>query len=179
MRRTSKRTTAPSAAAAITVGLGTVLWGVWKNDPARATGGACLTITALALIGLVLIRGWITDTSAERSRLATAARAKDEERLRYLAGQATQNSERDRMRRDMEYAVERAAAQLRSEQAKLRAEIDAERNALICATFASAYEILKVGFPTRATTRGRAVIPFPAQQPAGSGERARGRDVSR
>lgn len=179
MRVSGRRTTATASGAVITAGLAVVLWGVWRNDPARAAGGACLTITALTLVTLVLVKGWVTDTTAERRRLAEAAKQYDDEHSRYIAAQAALEVERDRMRRDVEYATERAAAQLVAERAKLQSEFDSERNALICATFESAFEILKGGLPAEATTRGRSVIPFPEQHPAAAEARARGRDVSR
>lgn len=174
-----RRITTAATAAVITAGLAVVLWGVWKNDPARAAGGACLTITSLTFIALVVIRRWVTDTSAERAGLAATGKQRDDERSRYIAAQAAMAVDRDRMRRDAEYAAEQAAAQLEAERVKLRREFDEERNELVCKSFAAAFEILKSGLPDDAATRGRAVIPFPDQRPAGGAARARGRDVSR
>ncbi|MEV8477838.1 hypothetical protein [Streptomyces sp. NPDC051173] len=171
-----ERTTATAATTVLAIGITVVLVGVLTSDPARAAGGACLTITALTLIALRLIRTWITDTAAERSRIQDAIRAADIERMRYLAAQSALGVERDRMRRDAEEATRHSSKQIKAEHARLREQFEEERAALISETFEAAFSMLTTGrlMDSLAHTHGRAIIPFPIE-PA----RTHGRDISR
>ncbi|MFJ4990015.1 hypothetical protein ACIP9H_40245 [Streptomyces sp. NPDC088732] len=179
--RSGTKTTAAVAAVVLPIGITVILWGVWLEEPARAIAGACLALTASALIALHLIRGWVTDTTAERARLAESTRRADDEYDRYVAGRAAQTAERERMRRDTEMAAAAMARQLDSERRKMQDQFDAERSDLIARTFATSFELLQHGLPTPSQGRDRSrdvVIPFPAQHPA-EVEQSRGRDVSR
>ncbi len=69
-------------------GLSVVLYGIVHDDLARALGGGCLTIAALAIVALVLIRQWIVDTSAERHALIKAQAQAQGEYSRYIALEA-------------------------------------------------------------------------------------------
>lgn len=177
--RSGTKTTAAVAAVVLPIGIAVILWGVWLEEPARAIAGACLALAASALIALHLIRGWVTDTSAERTRLAVATQRAADEHDRYVAGRAAQAAERERMRRDTELAAASLAKQLDTERKRMQDHFDAERSALIAETFAKSFELLQRGLPVQQQGREReVVIPFPAPHPAES-ERVRGRDVSR
>lgn len=174
-------------------GIGVVVVGILRNEPLRAAGGACLTITALTLVGLTVAKGWITDTSAERERmrneldaererLRTDERAAMNDRVKYLAAQAAIGVERDRMRRDRADEVAQLAAQLAAERAKMRDQFEEERNQVVQDATEAAWTIWKQcgGLPLPTPGHDRAVIQFPMAAPhphPETGVRARGRDA--
>lgn len=169
------RTTAVAAAAIMIVGIGIIAYGIVANDLARSLGGACLTMTALTLLALVAIRRWVTNTSAERARLAEATREVEAERLRYLAGQAAQEQERARLRRDIAASARKMAKQLDDDRARLAAEFEEKRAQIICDTFASTYRLAREDRISAEREQHARVVQFPEQETA----RARERGVSR
>ncbi|MEE4489379.1 hypothetical protein [Streptomyces sp. BE230] len=167
------RTTAVAAATVMLTGMAIIVYGVITNDLARSLGGACLTMTALTLIALVAIRRWITNTSAERARLAEATREVEAERLRYLAGQAAQEQERARLRRDIAAASRKLAKQLEIERARLAAEFEEKRAQVICDTFAATYRLAREDRITAEREQHATVVQFPEQETARARDRGR------
>ncbi|KAB7850200.1 hypothetical protein [Streptomyces mobaraensis] len=153
--------------------------GTATSDPARAAGGACLTITALTLLALRLIRTWVTDASDERSRAQQAVQRADEDRVRYVAAQAALEVERDRLRRDTEDIVQKAEEERIALHAKLHQEFEERRGQLIAETFEAAFRILKAGDLPVQGAQGKEVIPFPSLDRLGSRPTTPGRDISR
>lgn len=171
------RTTAAAAAVILIAGVGVIVVGVVTNDFARSLGGACLTMPALTLFALVSIRRWVTNTAAERARLAQATREVEDERLRYVAAQAAQEQESARLRRDAAAEIQQAKARLDVERVAMEAEFEERRNALICKTINdTVVEIINGRLAPPAPTHGR-VIDFPGQ--LADREQARERGVSR
>lgn len=178
------KATVRASAVVITGGLGVVVAGIVRNEPARAAGGACFTITALTLIALTLIRRWITDTSADRERMRTDLAAERErlradecvatgERVKYLAAQAALGVERDRMRRDRAADVEGVAAQLAAERERLSDQFEEARNQVVQEASEAAWQIfLQGGLPVPA--KGRTVLPFPSSAHMEPGAQVRG-----
>lgn len=158
----------------MTVGISVVLYGVAVNDLARSLGGACLTMTALTLLALVAIKRWITDTSAERTRLADATREQDSERVRLFALQAALEQERQRLLRDAAADREQNAARLEAERASLREQFEDERAALMCESVETAYAMFKAGLLDAPRAASVAVLSFPDQSPQRAAERTRG-----
>lgn len=174
------RTTVVSGAIVLAVGLAIVLWGVITNDIARSVGGVCLTMTSLTLSACVAIRGWVTNTGAERARLGDSQRETDADRMRYVAAQAALEVERQRLQRDAAAEREQLTARLKVERDAMRTSFEEERAKLIVDTFEAAVKmvvrdrLLEEGRPE--TGHGR-VIDFPAQ-PAAEREQARERGIS-
>lgn len=128
------RATAIAGTLVLAGGVSIILYGILRNDLARALGGACLAMTALTLVALIAIRRWVTDTSDERRVLAAAQRHAEGERSRYFAAQAALENEQGRLNRDM--AAERAAltTRLMAEREAVAAEFEERRAALIAET---------------------------------------------
>lgn len=169
------RTTAVTAAAVMFTGMAIIVYGVVVNDLARSLGGACLTMPALTLVALVVIRRWVTNTAAERERLAQATREVEAERLRYVAGQAAQEQESTRLRRDAAAAIDRAQRQVEVEREAMEVAFEERRAKLICDTVQATYLLARedrIDLEQQAHAR---VVQFPMQEQA----RARERGVSR
>lgn len=147
---------AAGAAVILTAGLGTVAVGILRSDPAKAAGGACLTVTAITLVALCIIRRWLTDTADERGRLADATAAANEERTRYVACLAAVEAERARVRRDAGIEATRQRAQLDAERDSMRDEFEAQRHELVIDTFQTAVLMERAGLliepPTASVT---------------------------
>lgn len=167
------RTTAVAAAAVMCTGMTIIVYGVVVNDLARSLGGACLTMTALTLIALVAIRRWVTNTSVERARLAEATREVEAERLRYVAGQAAQEQESTRLRRDAAAALQRAARQIEVERAVMAEAFEEKRAKLICDTIEATYLLAREDRLTAEQERREhaKVVPFPEQEQVRARER--------
>lgn len=162
------------AKVALAAGILLATSGAWTGHPPVTVTGQCLTVGSLTLIALTVIRGWITDTSAERARLLASVRQADETRGQYIAAQSALASERDRMRRDADYEAAACAALLATERTKMQDEFDEQRAEQICQTFEAAFKMFQAGIcksPRRGT---RAVIPFPTPSPQPDGQTVRG-----
>ncbi|WP_141724702.1 hypothetical protein [Streptomyces niveus] len=160
--------------------MGVVLYGVAVNDLSRALGGACLTMTTLTLIALVAIRRWTTNTDNERRRLADATREADNERMRYMAGLAALELERQRVQRDADADREHTAARLKVERAAMRDQFEADRAVLICESLDTAFHLVRSGaFEGPITTRRGTVIGFPAPITQRAQETSRDRGATR
>ncbi|NDZ63620.1 hypothetical protein [Streptomyces cyaneofuscatus] len=164
LKKTS-RATAAGAALITSAGLAIVLYGIITENLERTVGGAIFTMTALTLIALVLIRRWVTNTTAERQRLSDATRERDTEHMRYLAAQAALEVERGRLRRDAIVEREQLAARLAAEQASMRAQFEEERNQLTIRTFKATAQMIHDGLldPGNPGSLAR-LIEFPTRQ---------------
>lgn len=170
------RATAGAAGTATTGGLVVVLYGTLDDNLARTLAGTCLTLVALTVLALVLIRQWIVDTRDERRILAAAQRQAEGERTRYIASQAALENEQGRLNRDM--AAERYAltARLNAEREKLAAEFEERRAALIAETMEVTVRMMRDGKLAPAPSTTGNLIPFPHQHPQPETTRARSRE---
>ncbi|MZF56883.1 hypothetical protein GTX53_24145 [Streptomyces sp. SID5594] len=176
--KTTSRATAAGAALITSAGLAIVLYGIITENLERTVGGAIFTMTALTLIALVLIRRWVTNTTAERQRLSDATREKDTERMRYLAAQAALEVERGRLRRDARTEREHLTARLAAERAAMSAQFEDQRAELVCKTMETTVQLYRDGhFDPGAPAPYAQVISLPnlthqradAAQPRGRG----------
>ena len=170
------RTTAVAGAAVLLGGMAVILYGVIVDDISRSVSGACLTMPALTLIALVMVRRWVSDTRDERRFLAAAQRDAEQERSRYVAAQSALEGERSRLARDQ--AAERAqlAAKLLAERGAMQAEFEEQRATLAAETVEATVLMFRDGkFAPDTLPRGR-VIRFPKQEPGASTERGRARE---
>jgi hypothetical protein len=142
-------------------GILVTLFATLRNDPARAAAGSAVTITALTMFALPVIRKWILDASDMREQQCVARRETEAERLRYAAGLAAAEGERERLRQDMAYESKRAAARLATERAALQQQFADERTQLIAETFDAAVRMVQDGL-LDAPARDRSVVRFPA-----------------
>lgn len=171
------RTTAIAAVVAMLAGLSAVLYGIAHHDVPRAIGGFTLIVTALTVIGLLVIRGWVTNTAEERRSLAETQRHAERLKDTYLAERAALENERGRLVQDM--AAERAtlADLLKSERAAMEAEFAERRDDLIAETMEVTFLMHRDGkFAPDPAVIGK-LIRFPDQQP--QRERPRGHGVVR
>lgn len=172
-RTIGPRTMATVGGVVLLGGLVVILYGILRNDLARSLGGACLAITALTLIALVIIHRWIVDTQAERLALAESRQQADAERTRYFALEAALENERGRFARDM--AAERAAlgVRLKVECDALQAEFEEQRAALVCETMEATALLMHSGKFTAGPPTAGNLIQFPDQQREQAEERSR------
>lgn len=175
------RATAVGAALVVSAGLASVTYGIAANDLPSAVGGAIFAVCALTLIALVVIRRWVTDTTAERRRLDDAVRAADDDRMRYTAALAGVEVERSRLRRDAAAAEHQLAARLNAERAALDEQFEEARAQLIVDTTVATLELVERGFPNiSAADLGARIIGFPtAGQRTPADEPARGHGATR
>ncbi|MHB9857694.1 hypothetical protein [Streptomyces sp. YIM S03343] len=167
-----------AGAAVLLAGLSVITYGVITDDISRSVSGACLTMPALTLIALVMVRRWVSDTRDERRVLADARLAAEQERFRYVAGQAAQETEQGRMSQAQAAERARLTAQLKRERAAMQAEFEEQRASLISETMEATVLMFHDGkFTPDMLPRGR-VIRFPKQDPAaGQPERSRAHGV--
>lgn len=163
------RATIATGTGALLAGAAVTLHAVARSNPAQALGGLCLTTVGLALIALLVIHHWFTNTSEERRTLAERTRAAEDEQNRYVSLEAALENEQGRLARDM--AAERAALAVRlaTEREALRSEFEERRASLIAETMEATVRMYRNGkFAPQPAAKGN-LIPFPQQQP----ERAR------
>lgn len=125
------------AASTVTLiaGIATTAIGLIVGDTSKSASGASITIIGLATLSLIVVRRWVTDTSAERGRLAAATTAAHNEEARYMAGVAAVDAERARVRRDATALAQHQLTQLAAEREKLRCEFDADRERISTEAF--------------------------------------------
>jgi hypothetical protein len=166
------RATATTAGTVLLGGLSLTLYGALRNNFAHSLGGTCLTITALTVIALVIIRRWIVDTSNERHRLAENERRAQDEYASYIALKAALENEQGRLRQDI--SAEHAAIneRLKAERAKMEADFEERRATLISETMTTTFLMIRGNkFAPDVASAGK-LIPFPQQEP----ERQRARE---
>jgi hypothetical protein len=158
------RTMAGAGGAATVGGLSVVLYGTLNNDVTRTIGGTCITIVALTIVALILLRHWIVDTSEERRILGAAQRAAQAERARYFAAQAALENEQGRLHQDM--AAERASltARLQAEREAMAAEFEEQRASLVAETMEATFLMFHNGKFAPAAQRENKVIQLREHQ---------------
>jgi hypothetical protein len=164
----SARSANIAAAASLITGLGIAGYGTLTDDLARTVAGSCLLTIALLLAALLSIRGWIIDTQSEREALARAISNADDERVRYVAGLAALEMERQRVLRDGAIEREQNLAHLKAARAALREQFEEERTRLICESLETAVKLIAGGLlEDRPEPAGHAKIismPAPTRQ---------------
>jgi hypothetical protein len=120
-KRNATGAAATAAAVILTAGFSIIVTGIVQDDPAKAVCGACVAITALTCVALIIVRRWITDTTAER--------------VRYVANLSALDAERTRVRRDAAAAASRQRAQLNAERERMLDEFERERERITCEAF--------------------------------------------
>jgi hypothetical protein len=138
---------------------------VVRQDLARSLAGACLLLTSLTFIALALVHRWITDVSDQRRTLAEAQAAAEGERSRYFALEAALEGEHARLSRDLAAKEARLAAQVDAERRALEATFEARRAELICETTDAVVKMIHGGKLAPAPAAPGNIIRFPAQQP--------------
>lgn len=170
---------ATTATAAMAAGLAAVLQGSLRGDLARALGGTCLTLVALTVIALILIRRWIVDTSEERRLLAASQRQAQAERYKYFACQAAMEVEQGRLARDRAIEQRADAARLQVEREAMAAEFENKRADLIVETMRATFQMIySRKFAPDQTPMG-SLIEFPKQHPQQERSRSREHGVVR
>jgi hypothetical protein len=172
------KATAIAGAAVLLSGLSVILYGIVRGDVSQAVSGACLTMPALTLIALVMVRRWVTDTKDERAILAASQREAQAERARYLAAQGALDGEMSRLRQDM--AAERAALkeQLKVERKAMEDEFARARGELAAEAMNIAVSWVVDGKLRPPEQQRDNLIRFPhqTQQPESRAEPARSRE---
>lgn len=167
------RATATAAGTILLGGLSTILYGIIRDDLARAVGGAFLTVIALTFIALVVIRRWIVDTSNERLALAAATTKAQDERTRYMALKAALENEQGRLRQDVLAELAAINERLAVEGRKMDDDFEERRNDLISKTMEATVRMFHNGKFAPEAPCG-SVIPFPQQEPHRQREREHG-----
>jgi hypothetical protein len=159
------RATATAAGTILLGGLSIILYGIIRDDLARAVGGAFLTVIALTFIALFVIRRWIVDTSNERVALAAATTKAQDECARYIALQAALENEQGRLRQDVNAELAALNERLEVERRKMDADFEERRNDLISRTMEVTVRMFHKGKFAPEAARSGSVIPFPQQEP--------------
>lgn len=180
MERRGARATTAVCVAVLLVGLSVLVYGIIRNDLARSFGGACLTVPALTVLALLVIRRWVVDASSERLALAEAQREAEAEQSRYLAARAALENEQGRLTRDMTAERIALAARLKAERDQLQTEFDARRGELMAEAMEVTMRMVRGGklAPAQPPSDNLIRFPgqFPVQQDAPQPERARSRE---
>jgi hypothetical protein len=172
----TRATTGAAGVAALT-GITLTGHGILRASIPQAVGGSCLTMAALIIIALVLIRRWVSDTRDVRNALAATQREVERERSRYFALQMALEGEQGRLTRDMATERRRIAAILIREREKMDADFEEKRAALISETVEATVLMIHNGKLAPNTPATGQLIHFPTQQqPAPATERARSRE---
>ncbi|TGZ14677.1 hypothetical protein DV517_61600 [Streptomyces sp. S816] len=160
----SVRATAAAATALSSTGLALTGLGVLRNNVPHAVGGSCLVATGIAVVALILIRTWITDTSDARNALAAAQRDAEKERSRYFAAQAALENEQGRLRQEVNAEQQRIASILATEREAMNIMFEEKRAALVSETMEVTVRMFRNGdFAPDTLTTGR-LIQFPKQE---------------
>jgi hypothetical protein len=168
----STRATAATAGMILLGGLPLTLYGVIRDDFTRTVGGTCLTITAVIVIALLVIRQWVVNTSNERRRLAEDQRRTQDEYTSYIALKAALVAEQGRLRQDISAESAALTARLAVERSKMEADFEEQKATLISETMEATVRMFHNGkFAPEAAAAGK-LIPFPQQEP----ERQRARE---
>ncbi|MFF7452168.1 MULTISPECIES: hypothetical protein [unclassified Streptomyces] len=177
MERTNgTKVLATTATLAMAGGLAAVLYGTLRADLARALGGTCVTLTALTIIALILIRRWIVDTSHERQILAASQRETQNQKSMYIAAQAALEVEQGRLTRDRAAQLRADAARLKAERAAMDAEFEEKRAELVTQTMEATVLLIRSGKATAPAATENKVIQFPSQHAQAHPTRERSRE---
>lgn len=170
------RVTAGTAATILTIGVSVVLYSTLHNDPSRVLLGTCITLSALTVIALILIRHWIGDTSEERRLLAASQREAQAERSRYFAAQAALEVEQGRLTVDRSTQLRADTKRLQVEREKMTADFEERRAALVSETIEEVVSMIVNGKLAPESPTENKVIQFPHQHSHPQPERARSRE---
>lgn len=168
-----------AAAAAATVmfgGLALALNGIATNQVPRSVGGVGAIMTGLATVMLIVIHKWVTDTRTERHLLATAQREAQEERSLCIAAQSALESERTRMRRDLDAEHAALLERARVEREALDDEFEERRGELVNETMEATVRMFYDGKFAPDVRRRGTLIQFPQQQPQEQSHQSRSRE---
>ncbi|MFE2747372.1 hypothetical protein ACFXKX_24090 [Streptomyces scopuliridis] len=168
-----------ASSAAIFAGAALLTFGVMAESLSRTIAGVAITISAALASSLRVVHRWITDTADERRALLDAQLRADDERAKLVAAQYALEAERKRIRIDAIAAGRRADEALQLQTAMLVQRFEEDRAGLAAESLEAALRMIVEGKllePGRPAARGRAVIPFPLQNP--EHERTRDRDIS-
>jgi hypothetical protein len=159
------RATATTAGTVLLGGLSLTLYGIVRDDTAHALGGTSITVTALTVITLLVIRRWVVDTRDERRRLAKSERRTQDEYASYIALKAALEVEQGRLRQDISAEHAALSERLTVEHAKMETDFEEAKAALIAETMEATLRMFDGGkFAPTATGAGK-LIPFPQQEP--------------
>lgn len=156
-----------AAATAATVmfgGMALALNGIATSQVPRSLGGVGAIMIGLTMVVLLVIHKWVTDTRAERSRLAAAQREAQEERSLCIAAQSALESERTRMRRDLDAEQVALLERARVEREALDDEFEERRAALICETMETTFLMVHNNKFAPDVPRRGTLIQFPQQE---------------
>lgn len=148
----------------LAAGLVLCVSGAIRGSLPHSLGGTSLTMVALTLIALALIRSWVIDTRHEREDLAAARRDAEAQERKFFALQAAQESEMARFNRDMNVERARITKMLFVEREAMQAQFDEERLQLSKDAFRMGVEMERSGAlkPDKAAAPDN-LIPFPEQ----------------
>lgn len=174
----SSKAAVATAAGILISGFAVIIRSASAHNAAGSIGGACLVMTGLSLVILILVRFWICNTNEERRMLAAAQREAQSERSRYFAAQAAHTNELGRNRREMAAERARLTATLKAERAKMQAEFDNTRAKELSEAFQTGAEMERAGvFKKRQQPPRGNLLKFPKKQPsAPEAERERSRE---
>jgi hypothetical protein len=144
------------AAAGITIGTAGLAYTVPTGHTEGSVLGAAVLVVSAIAISVRVVLTVITDTSAEKARLT-------DERLTYLAAQAALESERTRIRQDLEAGARASAQQIRAERAAMRQQFEEERHAVQRHGFEVGVRLALGGGLTAEGEIPANVLPFPTR----------------
>lgn len=153
-----------TAATVMFGGMALAFNGIARNEVPRSLGGVGAIMIGLTAIVLLVIHKWVTDTRAERSLLAAAQREAQEERACCIAAQSALESERTRMRRDLDAERVTLLERSRVEREALDDEFEKRRGELVNQTMEATVKMFYNGKFAPGTRRGGTLIPFPQQE---------------
>lgn len=156
---------AVTAATVMFGGMALALNGIATSQVPRSLGGVGAIMTALTMVVLLVIHKWVTDTRTERALLAAAQREAQEERARYIAAQSALESERTRMRRDLDAEHVALLERARVEREALDDEFEERQSDLVNETMEATVRMFYDGKFAPDVRRRGTLIQFPQQQP--------------
>lgn len=171
------RTTTAAGVTLVVAGLALCADGVIRDKGTDALAGAALTFTALTVVALSLIHRWMTDTRAERCRLARDEERALEERATFFALKAHNEAEMTRMHRDVIAERARNAAALAAERAEMYAQVEKDRLQIETRAFQTGVLFERAGMlEPEAAPKATNLIPFPKPAPAAEPQQERSRE---
>ncbi|MEV7389558.1 hypothetical protein [Streptomyces sp. NPDC091215] len=173
------RATTAAATVLLAVGLALSTHGALNGSGAHAMAGAAVTFTAITAIALCMIRRWVTNTSAERARLARAEERAEEKQLKFVALQGALQGENARIKRDLEAERAQGLAALEVRRAALEAQFEKDRFQIETKAFQTGVLFERAGMLEPDAPIPGNLIQFPKQHPEPDPEGAPQRERSR
>ena len=172
----STRTTTAAGITLVVVGLALSAHGALRNHGGHALAGVALTCAALTVVALGLIYRWMTDTRAERFRLARAEERAHEERASFFALKAHNEAEMTRMHRDVVAERARNAVTLAAERAEMYAQVEKDRLQIETKAFQTGVLFERAGMLEPEAPKVTNLIPFPKPAAAVEPQQERSRE---